>query len=108
MSTVTNVRYEEPTREKHNDTMTICTLARPDVITIPIGEYKEHVMRQAHYEMMLQTFLDALRLDSYGKLDIDFNGRDLILSRMKFIEPEAVSYRYKQLERAKMEKEAEA
>ena len=84
--------------ERTNDTMTICTLARPDVITIPIGEYKEHVMRQAHYEMMLQTFLDALRLDSYGKLDIDFNGRDLIIARMKFIEPEAVHYRVKQLE----------
>lgn len=84
--------------EKTNDTMTICTLARPDVITLPVSEYKDHIMRQAHYEMMLQTFLDALRLDSYGKLDIDFNGRDLIIARMKFIEPEAVHYRLMQLE----------
>lgn len=83
--------------EKTNDTMTICTLARPDVITLPVSEYKEHVMRQAHYELMLQTFLDALRLDSEGHVDIDYKGRTRLIIGLEIIETKALNYRKKQL-----------
>lgn len=83
--------------ERINDTMTICTLAKPNIVTITPGELKEAARLQEHYEMLINTLNQAISLDIHGDPDIDFRGRDLILLVYKLIEPDAYNYRLRQL-----------
>lgn len=83
--------------EKLNDTMTICTLARPDTITIAATEYKDMCHAQQHYEQFIEMLNMAMTLDRNGNPDIDFNGRDFILNAYRFLEPNAFRYRVMQL-----------
>ena len=85
--------------EKLNDTMTICTLAKPDVVTISLKEYKNLLVVADQYKRLLEANERAISLDSNGKADIDYAGRNLILFALKILEPETLNYRVKQLKK---------
>lgn len=85
--------------EKLNDTMTICTLARPDVVTIKVSEYKHLLEAQEQSTRMIEAINSALKLDSNGEADIDYRGRNLIIFAYQILFPEAFSFRMKQLKK---------
>ena len=87
--------------EKMNDTMTICTLAHPNAVTIKTREYKELQQAQDQYERIISMICHAITLDVNGHADIDYHGRDLILLGLEILEPEALAFRVRQLKKEK-------
>lgn len=85
--------------EKLNDTMTICTLAKPDVVTIKTAEYKHLLEAQEQSTRMIEVINSALKLDSNGEADIDYHGRNLIIFAYQILFPEAFNFRMKQLKK---------
>lgn len=85
--------------EKLNDTMTICTLAKPDVVTINTAEYKHLLEAQEQRMRMIEVINSALKLDSNGEADIDYRGRNLIIFAYQILFPEAFNFRMKQLKK---------
>lgn len=83
--------------EKLNDTMTICTLARPDVVTVKATEYKDLLRAQEQYDRIVDAICHAIKLTSGGEADIDYHGRDLILFALQLLEPGAYHMRIRQL-----------
>lgn len=83
--------------EKTNDTMTICTLAKPDSITLNVREYRDLLDAQRQYENVLNLALQCITLDSDGEADIDYKGRSRLLIGLEIIESDAVNFRLKQL-----------
>ena len=83
--------------EKNNDTMTICTLARPDLMTISADEYKQYCHCQQHYELLIEMLEEAIELDDQGNPEIPYSNRDFLLKGFKLFEPKAFSYRVMQL-----------
>lgn len=75
--------------EKQNDAMTICTLAKPDVIPININAYKKLVMLQEHYDLLINILGHAVDVDDDGKPTIDWNGKNFLLNAFSMLEPEA-------------------
>ena len=90
--------------EKTNDAMTIYTLAKPDVVTIPTTEYKDLVAAQQHYETIVNLLLSSFELDG-DDVEIGFSERKTIPFAVRFLEPEAYLLKEKQL-RAKKAAEA--
>lgn len=87
--------------EKTNDTMTICTLARPDVVTIKATEYKDLLKAQEQYERIISMLYHAISLDMSGRADIDYHGRDLIICGLEILEPQALAFWVRQLKKEK-------
>lgn len=83
--------------EKTNDTMTICTLAKPDTITLSVREYRDFLNAQRGYESVLNLILQSISLDSDGKADIEYKGRTRLLIGLEIIEPEALNFKLKEL-----------
>lgn len=83
--------------EKTNDTMTICTLAKPDSITLNVREYRDLVNAQKQYEDIVNLVLQCITLDSDGAPDIDYKGRSRLLIGLEIIESDAVNFKVKQL-----------
>lgn len=83
--------------EKTNDTMTICTLAKPDTITLNVREYRDLLDAQRQYESVLNLVLQSISLDSDGAADIDYKGRTRLMIGLEIIESEALNFRIKQL-----------
>lgn len=83
--------------ERINDAMTICTLARPDVITISVKEYADLIKTKEKHEKYIDVVMSAISLDHYRKPQIDYKGDDLILIGSQILEPEAFFERIEQL-----------
>ena len=83
--------------DKANDTMTICTLARPDKITIGTREYRDLLRAQDQYEDLLELMLQSISIDSDGKPDIEYKNRITLLAVLGIIEKEAFNMRVRQL-----------
>lgn len=86
--------------ERLNDAMTICTLARPDVVTIKVDEYAELIKTQEQYVKLVDLVINSITLDSYGKPQIDFKGDDRILIGSQILEPDAFEDRITELKEA--------
>lgn len=85
--------------EKLNDTMTICTLARPDVVTIKVSEYRNLLEAQEQSTRLIEAINSALKLDSNGEADIDYRGRNLIIFAYQILFPVGFDFRIKQLKK---------
>ena len=83
--------------EKQNDAMTICTLAKPDTITLNVREYRDLLDAQRQYESVLNLLLKSISLDSDGNADLGYKDRTRLLIGLEIIEPEALNFRLRQL-----------
>ena len=83
--------------ERMNDAMTICTLARPDVITISVNEYAELIKAKEQHEKFIDLVMGAITLDNYRKPQIDYKGDDRILIGSQILEPDAFEDRITEL-----------
>lgn len=75
--------------EKTNDAMTICTLAKPDLIPVNANGYKMLVQTQEHYELLVNVLCHALDVDEDGQPVIDYSGKVFILNAFEMLEPDA-------------------
>lgn len=85
--------------ERMNDAMTICTLARPDVVTLKTNEYIDLIKAQEQCERLIEAITQAISLDHHGSPQIDYKGDDLIMFAFRLLEPEAYNYRIRQLKK---------
>lgn len=85
--------------EKLNDTMTICTLARPDVVTIKASEYRDLLEARELNARMIEAINRGMSLGADGDADMNYQGRDRVLFAYQLLFPEAFSFRMKQLKK---------